>query len=261
MSGRSPACVDRATRSRWSAPSRFSPLHADGPCSWIARSPDSLGMSRPHPPPLCDHARRTGYLEQGPSRKFTPRSPRHRPRHVGAGRFLAVRARPALSRRTRREHGYTITSPCSMALIVYVARAPSPRRGQQRIDLGLALGSRYRPLHRDGQAAARPPPRRRAAPIARRSRTRAPHAFDDQRQASAGGSSERDREDDIASTTRADPQARLDRRPIRSDSREVAAAADMAAHSSSSRSRTDRRPRPAPRRHRGSHLSRLGSAG
>jgi IclR family transcriptional regulator, pca regulon regulatory protein len=117
------------------------------PILGIADIADSLGMSRSTTHRYVITLVALGYLEQGASRKY--RLGLH-VTDLGMSALnstsLREHAQPYLEE-LRRRTGYTINvAVLDGPEIVYIARARSHRRAQQRIDLGLTLGSRL-PAH------------------------------------------------------------------------------------------------------------------
>src|SRR5580658_1535417 len=113
------------------------------PVLGIADIADDLGMSRSTTHRYVITLVALGYLEQGASRKYR------------LGLHVTDLGMSALNSTSLREHsqpyldelrrrtGYTINvAVLDGPEIVYIARSRSQRRAQQRIDLGLALGSR-----------------------------------------------------------------------------------------------------------------------
>ncbi len=230
----------------------------DRPVLGIADIADSLGMSRSTTHRYVITLVALGYLEQGASRKY--RLGLH-VTDLGMSALnstsLREHAQPYLDE-LRRRTGYTINvAVLDGPEIVYVARARSHRRGQQRIDLGLALGSRL-PAYCTAMGklllAHLPDSERRELLGEIKLERRTPH--DDHQPAPAG---DRVRAHPRRRPRRqrpgAHPRAALDRRPdplrlTRGRRRRQHGRAlldDLAAG-------PDRPPRPAPRRHRRPHL-------
>jgi IclR family transcriptional regulator, pca regulon regulatory protein len=207
----------------------------DRPVLGIADIADSLGMSRSTTHRYVITLVALGYLEQGASRKY--RLGLH-VTDLGMSALnstgLREHAQPYLDE-LRRRTGYTINvAVLDGPEIVYVARARSPRRGQQRIDLGLALGSRL-PAYCTAMGklllAQLPDSERRALLGEIKLERRTTSTITSRRMLAI--EFERISEDGLAVN---DGELNLGllsiAAPIRSDSREVVAAANMAAHSS-----------------------------
>jgi IclR family pca regulon transcriptional regulator len=207
----------------------------DRPVLGIADIADSLGMSRSTTHRYVITLVALGYLEQGASRKY--RLGLH-VTDLGMSALnstsLREHAQPYLDE-LRRRTGYTINvAVLDGPEIIYVARARSHRRGQQRIDLGLALGSRL-PAYCTAMGklllAHLPDGERRELLGEIKLERRTPTTITSRRLLAI--EFERIRDDGIAVNDQ-ELTAGLHSiaAPIRSDSREVVAAANMAAHSS-----------------------------
>ncbi len=119
----------------------------DSPVLGIADFADALGMSRSTTHRYALTLTRLGYLEQVKGRKY-----RMTLLIVNLGlsamRGTSIRehSQPLLHE-LRQRTGYTTSlAVIDGAEILYVDRAPSTRRGQHKVDLGLAIGSRL-PIH------------------------------------------------------------------------------------------------------------------
>jgi IclR family transcriptional regulator, pca regulon regulatory protein len=207
----------------------------DRPVLGIADIADTLGMSRSTTHRYVITLVALGYLEQGASRKY--RLGLH-VTDLGMSALnstgLREHAQPYLEE-LRRRTGYTINvAVLDGTEIVYVARARSHRRGQQRIDLGLTLGSRL-PAYCTAMGKlllAYLPDRERRELLAEiRLERRTPGTITNRRLLQI--EFERIREEGFAvNDQELTPGLHSIAAPIRSDSREVVAAANMAAHSS-----------------------------
>jgi IclR family pca regulon transcriptional regulator len=205
------------------------------PALGIAEIADALGMSRSTTHRYAITLVALGYLEQNPSRKY--RLGLH-VTDLGMSALnstgLREHAQPYLED-LRRRTGYTINiAVLDGPEIVYIARARSHRRVQQRIDLGLALGSRL-PAHCTAMGKlllAQLPDRERRDLIAEtRLERRTPNTITSKRLLQI--ELERIREDGFAVNDQELTEGLHSiAAPIRGEAREVVAAANMAAHSS-----------------------------
>ena len=205
------------------------------PVLGIADIADSLGMSRSTTHRYVITLVALGYLEQGASRKY--RLGLH-VTDLGMSALnstsLREHAQPYLDE-LRRRTGYTINvAVLDGTDIVYIARARSHRRAQQRIDLGLALGSRL-PSYCTAMGKlllANLPEREQRDLLAElKLDRRTPNTITNKRLLQI--ELERIREDGFAiNDQELNPGLHSIAAPIRSESREVVAAANMAAHSS-----------------------------
>jgi IclR family transcriptional regulator, pca regulon regulatory protein len=205
------------------------------PVLGIADIADSLGMSRSTTHRYVITLVALGYLEQGAGRKY------HLGLHVtdlGMSALnstsLSEHAQPYLDE-LRRRTGYTINvAALDGPDIVYVARSRSQRRAQQRIDLGLALGS-HLPAYCTAMGklllAFLPERERRDLLAEVKLERRTPNTITNKRLLQV--ELDRVREDGFAVN---DEELSVGLHsiaaPIRADSREVVAAANMSAHSS-----------------------------
>jgi IclR family pca regulon transcriptional regulator len=207
----------------------------DRPVLGIADIADSLGMSRSTTHRYVITLVALGYLEQDASRKY--RLGLH-VTDLGMSALnstsLREHAQPYLDE-LRRRTGYTINvAALDGPEIVYIARSRSQRRAQQRIDLGLALGSRL-PVYCTSMGklllAYLPDRERRELLSEIRLERRTPNTITSRRLLQI--ELERIREDGFAvNDEELTPGLHSIAAPIRTESREVVAAANMAAHSS-----------------------------
>ena len=207
----------------------------DQPVLGIAEIADSLGMSRSTTHRYVITLVALGYLEQDASRKY--RLGLH-VTDLGMSALnstsLREHAQPYLDE-LRRRTGYTINvAVLDGPEIVYIARSRSHRRAQQRIDLGLSLGSRL-PVYCTSMGKlllAHLPDRERRELLAEiRLERRTPNTITNKRLLQI--ELDRIQEDGFAvNDEELNPGLHSIAAPIRSDSREVVAAANMAAHSS-----------------------------
>jgi IclR family transcriptional regulator, pca regulon regulatory protein len=207
----------------------------DRPVLGIAEIADSLGMSRSTTHRYAITLVALGYLEQDASRKY--RLGLH-VTDLGMSALnstsLREHAQPYLDE-LRRRTGYTINvAMLDGPEIVYIARSRSQRRAQQRIDLGLALGSRL-PVYCTSMGklllAYLPDRERRELLSEIRLERRTPNTITSRRLLQI--ELDRIREDGFAvNDEELTSGLHSIAAPIRTDSREVVAAANMAAHSS-----------------------------
>jgi IclR family transcriptional regulator, pca regulon regulatory protein len=205
------------------------------PVLGIADIADSLGMSRSTTHRYVITLVALGYLEQGAGRKY------HLGLHVtdlGMSALnstsLREHAQPYLDE-LRKRTGYTINvAVLDGPEIVYVARSRSQRRAQQRIDLSLALGA-HLPAYCTSMGkllvAFLPEREQRDLLAEMKLERRTPNTITNKRLLQV--ELDRVREDGFAVN---DEELSVGLHsisaPIRADSREVVAAANMAAHSS-----------------------------
>jgi len=205
------------------------------PVLGIADIADMLGMSRSTTHRYMITLVALGYLEQNSSRKYR------------LGLHVTDLGMSALNSTSMREHaqpyldelrrrtGYTINvAVLDGTEIVYIARSRSQRRAQQRIDLGLALGSRL-PAYCTamGKMLLAHLPERELRDLLGEMRLerRTPNTITNRRLLQI--ELERIREDGFAvNDEELTPGLHSIAAPIRSEAREVVAAANMAAHAS-----------------------------
>jgi IclR family transcriptional regulator, pca regulon regulatory protein len=205
------------------------------PVLGIADIADSLGMSRSTTHRYVITLVALGYLEQGASRKYRLGL---RVTDLGMSALnstgLREHARPYLEE-LRQRTSYTVNlSVLDGPEILYVDRARSFRRGQNKIDLGLSLGSRL-PAYCTSMGklllAYLPDHEQKSLLGEMKLAKRGPNTITSKK--GLLGELEQVREESFAvNDEELAPGLHSISAPIRSESREVVAAVNMAAHSS-----------------------------
>jgi IclR family pca regulon transcriptional regulator len=205
------------------------------PVLGIADLADELGMSRSTTHRYVITLVALGYLEQGASRKYRLGL---RVTDLGMSALnstgLREHSRPYLEE-LRQRTSYTVNlAVLDGSEILYVDRARSFRRGQSKIDLGLALGSRL-PAYCTSMGklllAYLPEPEQRSLLGDMKLAKRGPNTITSKK--NLRSELEHVREESFAvNDEELAPGLQSIAAPVRSDTREVIAAVNMAAHSS-----------------------------
>jgi IclR family pca regulon transcriptional regulator len=205
------------------------------PVLGIADLADELGMSRSTTHRYVITLVALGYLEQGASRKYRLGL---RVTDLGMSALnstgLREHSRPYLEE-LRQRTSYTVNlAVLDGSEILYVDRARSFRRGQSKIDLGLALGSRL-PAYCTSMGklllAYLPEPEQRSLLGDMKLAKRGPNTITSKK--NLRSELEHVREESFAvNDEELTPGLQSIAAPVRSDTREVIAAVNMAAHSS-----------------------------
>jgi len=203
------------------------------PVLGIAEMADELGMSRSTTHRYVITLVALGYLEQGASRKYRL-GLRVTDLGMSALNSTGLHSRPHLEE-LRQRTSYTVNlAVLDGTEILYVDRARSFRRGQNKIDLGLALGSRL-PVYCTSMGklllAHLPEPEQRELIADLKLAKRGPNTITSKKGLRA--ELEHVREESFAvNDEELAPGLHSISAPVRNDTREVIAAVNMAAHSS-----------------------------